>query len=156
MKDEKFYEALARGMEAENYVYEWLKLNFAWVQDSRYQNLADKDSGPRLEGKAGSLILPDFVVYDQYKGNFAVDVKSKSAVYPISGKTYFTVDAYKFDHYRRCVQLMRLDYLVVIFMYESELYWYECRDALPPKHTFGNVYGDSAYLFEFDRARIKR
>lgn len=156
MKDERFQETLARGIEAENYVYDWLKMNFGLVQDSRYQNLANKNSGPRLEGLAGSIILPDFIVYDQYKGNFAVDVKNKSAIYPVLGKKYFTVDAYKFEHYRRCVQIMKLDYLVVVFKFDGDLYWYESRDILPPKHTFGNVYGDSAYLFEFDAARIRR
>ena len=156
MDDARFQETLARGIEAENYVYEWLKMNFGGVQDSRYQNVAGKNTGPRIEGLAGSVILPDFIVYDQYKGRFAVDVKDKSSVYPVDGKKYFTVDAYKFDHYRRCVQIMGLDYLVLIFRFEGKLYWYDCRDISPKKHTFGNVYGDSAYLFEFDESKIKR
>jgi hypothetical protein len=151
---EQFEEALAKGTEAEDFVYEWLKQNYSYVQDSRYQT-RDKGTGPRLEGKEKSVILPDFIIYDKFRGAHAVDVKSKTSVYTIDGGRYFTVDDYKFDNYIKCVELMRLDGLILIFKFENDLYFYTEKDR-GRKHWFANVHGNGSYLFEFDKKRIRR
>ena len=82
-KDEKFEKALAVGTAAEDYVYDWLKKNYSYVQDNRYQT-REKGTGPRLQGKERSVILPDFVIYDKFRGAHAVDVKLKTSAYKIN------------------------------------------------------------------------
>ena len=153
MTDELFEKSLAIGTAAEDIVYEWLKMNYAFVQDCRYQT-RDKGKGPRLDGLSGSLVLPDFIVYDRYKGKFAIDVKFKSSIYPINGKKYFTVDDYKFRDYCQCVQLMNLDKMSVLFVHEDKFYMYDSTEN-KGIHRFDNTFGKAAYLFEHDASKIK-
>jgi hypothetical protein len=150
----EFEVLLATGTEAEDFVYSWLKQNYSYVQDTRYQT-REKGTGPRLEGKERSVILPDFIIYDKFKGKWALDVKSKTSVYTISGGRYFTVDDYKYDHYMKCVELMGLDGLMLVFKFEGDLYFYTHKDR-GIKHQFANTYGNGAYLFEYDKKRIRR
>lgn len=149
-----FEETLARGTAGEDLVYTWLKQSHAYVQDMRYQTHA-KGTGPRLDGLAGSVIMPDFVVYDRYKGKNAIDVKTKSAVYPVNGKLCFTVDDYKFRDYMQCVGLMNLDKLLFLFVYQGDFYIYESSEHIG-LYRFGNAYGKQAYLFEYNTAKIRR
>ncbi len=147
-----FEKALGIGIAAENDVYEWLKNNYAFVQDSRYQT-RDKGTGPRLSGLGGSVIIPDFIVYDAFEGKFALDVKFKTSIYPINGKKYFTVDDYKFRDYLRCMQLMNLDKMVFLFVYNNRYYMYKS-DENNGVHRFDNTYGKGAYLFEHNEDKI--
>lgn len=150
----EFENALNIGIAAENRIYYWLRNNYAYVQDTRYQR-HEKGTGPRLEGQLGSLILPDFIVYDRFAGNIAIDVKHKTSVYPIDGKLYFTVDDYKLDDYLTAAQIMRLDSLCLIFYYKDEIYMYNAADVVG-RHRFNNSYGKHAYLFEYDRSKIRK
>lgn len=152
--DEEFEAALAVGVAAEDSVYEWLKHNYSYVQDTRYQT-REKGTGPRLEGIERSVILPDFIVYDKFKGRWAIDVKKKSAAYIIDGARYFTVDDYKFDDYMKCVALMGLDGLMIVFKFEGDMYFYTHEDK-GRKHQFVNSYGRYAYLFEYSKKKIRR
>lgn len=154
MKDNDFETTLAIGTAAEDSVYIWLKLNYSYVQDSRYQT-REKGTGPRLSGKEKDVIMPDFFIYDKFNGTHAVDVKSKESVYKIDNALQFTVDDYKFEDYMKCVQLMKLDGLIIIFKFEGDMYFYTDKDK-GKKHHFGNNFGKGAYLFEFDKARIRR
>lgn len=154
MNDKDFEKSLAVGTAAEDLVYDWLKTNYAFVQDARYQTRDKKGKGPRLEGLGGSVILPDFIVYDAFKGKLAMDVKYKSSVYPINGKKYFTVDDYKFKDYLRCVQLMNLDDIVFLFVFEGRFYLYKSSEH-QGTHRFDNTYGKCAYLFEYDKSKIR-
>jgi len=153
MDDKDFEKSLAIGTKAEDKVYVWLKQTYAYVQDMRYQT-RDKGTGPRLEGAAGSIILPDFAVYDRFRGKRLLDVKAKSSVYTISGKSYFTVDDYKFQDYLKCVELMNLDGLLLLFVYGDKFYIYDAEDH-KGIHKFDNNYGKSAYLFEYDKDKIR-
>jgi hypothetical protein len=152
--DAEFEATLAAGTAAEDRVYAWLKLRYSFVQDMRYQTHG-KGTGPRLEGESGHVILPDFAIYDRFKGRKLIDVKAKTSVYPVNGKMYFTVDDYKFRDYLRCVELMNADDLMLIFVYDDKLYFYDSADH-SGTITFNNKYGKTAYLFEHDEARIKR
>lgn len=147
MTDEKFQENLRIGTEAEDKVYAWLKLHYAFVQDMRYQK-HNKGTGPRLEGAGGSIILPDFSYYDRYNGNYLLDVKYKT-------KNFFTVDDYKMDDYLRAAELQGMDGLKLVFVFENEMYFYDSSERLGPIQ-FDNTYGKSAYKFEFDRSKIKK
>ncbi len=153
MDDDTFEKTLAIGTKAEDRVYVWLKQTYSYVQDMRYQT-RDKNAGPRLEGAGGSIILPDFAVYDRFRGKKAIDVKHKSSVYTIMGKKYFTVDGYKFRDYLRAVELMNLDGLLLLFVYGDE-YIYEGTEH-SGTYRFDNTYGKEAYLFEYDKRNIRR
>jgi hypothetical protein len=88
------------------------------------------------------------------KGNFAVDVKVKTSVYPVNGKRCFTVDN-KYEQYKRVVQVKKLDFLAIIFIYEGRLYFYKDSDCcgvtqFRNQHGSGNV-----YLFELDKGKIR-
>jgi hypothetical protein len=151
--DKEFQAKLAIGTEGEDKVYEWLKRNNSLVEDSRYQN-HDKGHGPRLEGREGIVVLPDFVVYNKYpeKGNFAVDVKVKTSTYPVKGKQCFTVDK-KYEDYKRSVEIKKLDFLAIIIIYEGDLYFYKDSDCCGTtvynnQHSKGTV-----YLFELDESK---
>ena len=154
-KNADFEEKLAVGTAAEDFVYEWLKQNYGLVQDTRFQT-RDKGVGPRLSGKEKSIILPDFIIYDKFNGKWAVDVKSKTSVYTIDGAKYFTVDDYKFDDYMKCVEIMELSGLLLIFKFDNDLYVYKHNEKRAYKHWFNNVHGNGAYLFEYDRKKIRR
>jgi len=151
---ETFEAALEVGTKAEDIVYAWLKSIYSYVQDTRYQTRKE-GTGPRLEGTSGSVILPDFIIYDRFKGKHAVDVKAKTSAYFIEGGRYFTVDSYKFDHYMKTVELMGLDGLYIIFVFEDELYLYTHEDMVR-RHSFANSYGKVACLFDYDKTKIRR
>lgn len=153
MEDNDFEKSLAVGTAAEDIVYEWLKTNYAFVQDARYQT-RDKGKGPRLEGLGGSIVIPDFIVYDAYKGKMAIDVKFKTSVYPINGKKYFTVDDYKFRDYLRCTQLMNLDGMLFLFVHDNKFFVYNS-DENEGIHRFDNTFGKGAFLFEYDTSKVK-
>jgi len=149
----RFQKNLEKGIAAEDIVHGYLKMNNRWVQDCRAQK-HDKKSGPKLEGTEGTLVLPDFICYNKKpKESYAVDVKAKSAIYPIDGKNYFTVDN-KFEQYKRVVELFGLDWLKIIFYYEGRMYLYRC-DEYSLTKEFNNRYSiGKCYLFEFDRSKM--
>lgn len=153
--DDDFQKQLAIGTAGEDIVYPWLKRNNSFVMDLRNQKHPER-KGPRLIGTEGSAILPDFAVWNKRrtKGNFAVDVKVKSNTFVVNGKRYFSVDDYKFDDYKKCVQVMQLDFLQLIFMCDDRLYVYKDSDN-KGKHYFGNQWGEYGYLFEFDSKKIQ-
>ncbi len=153
--DENFVEQLAIGTAGEDTVYDYLKNNNSFVEDSRYQK-HERNHGPRLIGTEGYVILPDFVVYNKNpaKGNFAVDVKVKSSIYPANGKRCFTVDS-KFEDYKKIVQIKQLDFLMLVFIYEGRLYFYKDSDCCGTT-TYNNSYSSGkVYLFEHDVSKIK-
>lgn len=147
MTDEEFEENLRLGTIAEDKVFSYLRMNYACVQDMRYQK-HEKGSGPRLEGTIGSLILPDFAYYDRFKGKGLLDVKYKA-------KNFFTVDDYKFRDYQECAGIMNLEALLLVFVYKDEMYFYNSKEATGPI-SFNNEYGKAAYVFPFDKNRIRR
>lgn len=151
----RFEEKLAIGTAGEDAVYPWLKNNNSLVQDMRYQK-HEKGSGPRLEGTEGYIVLPDFAVWNKspIKGNFLVDVKVKKDIYPVNGKMCFTVDR-KFEDYKRCVEIMKMDFLKIIFIYESKFYVYKhtdvtCTTAYNNRYSQGTV-----YCFEHNTKKIE-
>lgn len=141
-----FIDSLAKGVAAEDSVYTWLIANYMYVQDMRYQVVTGY-KGPRLRGLNGEIILPDFAVYSEGKG-YAIDVKFKTSIYPINGKSYFTVDDYKFKDYLRCCEVLRLDGLKIIFLYNNSMYMYNADEH---DGTFA-FQGGSAFLFECRKA----
>jgi hypothetical protein len=148
-----FEESLALGTAAEEIVYEYLKNNNSYVQDMRKQTHED-NRGPRLSGTEGELVLPDFAVYNkkEEKGNFAVDAKYKNSVYTINGKKCFTVDR-KFEDYKRIVQIQKLNFLIIAFVFENKMYFYKDSDCCGT-HVFSNQYSSgNVYLFEFDKSK---
>ncbi len=146
-----FEEKLAKGTAGEDIVYDYLIRNCGYVEDLRKEKL-DKYGGPRLRGTEGSIVLPDFSVYTKHKGAFAVDVKVKTSLYPVNGKKCFTVDN-KFEQYKRAVQIKRLDYLMIIFIYEGKMYFYKDSDCCGTT-TFNNQHGNGlVYCFEFDEKK---
>jgi hypothetical protein len=147
MTDEQFQENLRLGTLAEDKVYSYLRMNYSCVQDMRYQK-HEKGTGPRLEGTIGSLILPDFAYYDRYKGKGLLDVKYKAS-------NFFTVDDYKFRNYQECVGIMNLESLILVFVYEDEMYFYDSKEATGPR-VFNNEHGKSAYIFNVDRSKIRK
>jgi len=153
--EEEFQEKLAIGIAGEDIVYPWLKANNSLVQDMRYQK-HEKYSGPRLEGTEGKIVLPDFAVWNKNpnKGNFLVDVKVKTDIYPVNGKKCFTVDK-KFEDYKRCVQVMNMNFLKVIFIYEGKFYVYKDTDIFTTT-TYNNQYGSgTVYCFEHNINKIE-
>ena len=146
-QDKRFEENLRLGTAAEDKVYSYLRMNYSFVQDMRYQK-HEKGTGPRLEGTTGSLILPDFAYYDRYKGKGLIDVKYKAS-------NFFTVDDYKYRNYLECTGIMNLVNLVLVFVYEDEMYFYDSKEATGPQ-TFNNSFGKAAYVFEYDRSKIKK
>lgn len=154
MTHELFQEKLAMGIAGEDIVYPWLKRNNSLVQDMRYQK-HEKGSGPRLEGTEGKIVLPDFGVWNksELKGNFLVDVKVKKDIYPVNGKMCFTVDR-KYEEYLRCVQVMKMDYLMLVFVYNDRMHVYKDSD-LTCVTTFKNQYSNgNVYCFEYDKTRV--
>ncbi len=155
LEKKPFEESLQMGISAEDIAYSYLIQNNSLVQDLRQQKHGEF-SGPILTGTEGTVKLPDFVVYNKNprKGNFAVDVKAKSSIYPVNGKKCFTVDN-KFEDYKRSVQVMKLDFLLIIFYYNGRMYFYKDED-LTCTTNFGNEYSTgSVYCFEYDDSRIK-
>ena len=147
MTEEQFQENLRLGTVAEDKVYSYLRMNYSFVQDMRYQK-HEKGTGPRLEGAGGSVILPDFSYYDKFEGRWLLDVKHKT-------KNFFTVDDYKYRDYTRCVDLMGHAGLVLVFVYEGEMYFYDSKEASGPK-IFNNGFGRAAYVFDYDRSKIRK
>lgn len=155
MDNNSFNENLAMGANGEDAVYPWLKSNNSLVQDMRYQ-MHEKGSGPRLEGTEGQIILPDFAVWNknEVKGNFAVDVKVKTSIYPVNGRKCFTVDK-KYEDYRKCVQVMKLDFLMMLFIYEGRFFVYKDSDLFSIT-AYNNSYSSGkVYCFEYDISKIK-
>ena len=153
MNDIQFHQNLADGTKGEDAVYKYLVESNSYVEDTRHQKY-ESGSGPKLRGIEGTVTLPDFVVYDKYKGNYAVDVKVKNSVYAVAGQMCFTVD-YKYLHYLKAVELKRLDYLVLAFVYQNQLYWYTNND-LAGTTVFDNHYSrGSVYCFAYDTAKIR-
>jgi hypothetical protein len=155
MVSEQFEEKLAIGTAGEDIVYPWLKSRNSLVQDMRYQK-HEKGSGPRLEGTEGKIVLPDFAVWNKNpnKGNFLVDVKVKKDIYPVKGKRCFTVDK-KFEDYRRCSEIMKMDFLQIIFIYEDKFYVYKHTD-LTCTTVYNNQYSTGlVYCFEYDKSKIE-
>ena len=153
--DTEFEEKLAIGTAGEDIVYEYLKRNNSLVQDMRYQK-HEKGSGPRLEGTEGTVILPDFAVYNKNpnKGNYTVDVKVKSSLYTIDRKKCFTVDK-KFLDYRQATQILKLDFLMLVFMFEDRMYFYKDTE-LHGTTEYNNQYGrGTVYGFAKDDSKIR-
>ena len=158
MKSEKtqFEEKLQMGISAEDIAYSYLIQNNSLVQDLRQQKHGEF-TGPQLVGTEGSVKLPDFVVYNksERKGNFAVDVKAKTSVYPVNGKMCFTVDS-KFEDYKKTVQIMKLDFLLLIFYYNGRMHFYKDSDLADVTTFLNTTYGSGPiYCFEYDETRIK-
>lgn len=143
------------GTAGENVLYDYLVANNSYVEDQRHQKY-DGHTGPRLKGTEGTLVLPDFVVYnkDPAKGCFAVDAKVKTSVYPVNGKMCFTVDK-KFEQYCRATAVKRLDFLMLVFIYKGRMYFYKDTDCIGTT-TFDNQYSTGlVYLFEFDERNMR-
>ncbi len=154
MNEENFIEKLAMGIAGEDIVYPWLKERNSLVQDMRYQK-HEKGSGPRLEGTEGKIVLPDFAVWNKSpnKGDFLVDVKVKSSIYPVNGKRCFTVDS-KYEDYKKCVHIMQMDFLSMIFIHEDKMYMYKDSD-LTCITIFNNQYGaGKIYCFEYNKNKV--
>ena len=150
-KDSRFAETLAMGTAAEDIVYSYLEANNSFVQDMRKQKHED-GRGPRLRGTEGELVLPDFGVTnkDPRKGNFLVDVKSKTSVYKVKGKKCFTVDR-KFEQYKRVREILRYDFLMLAFLYEDRMYFYRDTECSGTHQYRPNAFGDGfVYLFPFE------
>lgn len=151
----QFEEKLAVGEAGEDILYSYLIANNSYVEDLRSQK-RDEKVGPRLVGTEGKLVLPDFAVYNKNptKGNFAVDAKVKTSVYPVNGKKCFTVDK-KFEQYKLAAQVKKLDFLMIAFIFENRMYFYRDIDCCG-KTTFDNQHGSGAvYLFEYDESKIR-
>ena len=153
MSSNNFHEKLAEGTQGEDAVYKYLAETNSYVEDTRHQKY-EAGGGPKLRGIEGTVTLPDFVVYDRFKGNYAVDVKVKKSIYKVQDQLCFTVD-YKYLHYLKTVELKRLDYLVLAFVYQDQLYWYTNSD-LAFTTAFDNQYSRGAvYCFVHDTAKIR-
>lgn len=150
--DDEFEEKLKMGVKAENVVYSYLIKHYGFVEDLRQQKHGEF-VGPSLVGTEGKVILPDFAVYTKEKGAFAIDVKAKTSLYPFEGKQCFTVDS-KFEDYKRAVQIKRLDFLAIIFLFKDRMYFYKDSDCIGSKYL-DNEYGSGwVYYFEFDKKRM--
>lgn len=154
--EKQFKESLQMGISAEDIAYSYLIRNNSLVQDLRQQKHGEF-AGPKLVGTEGSVKLPDFIVYNksEKKGNFAVDVKAKTSIYPVNGKMCFTVDN-KFEDYKKSYQVMKLDFLLLIFYYNGRMYFYKDED-LTCTHVFPDTTYSSGlvYCFEYNESRIK-
>lgn len=155
-KDKKFEENLAMGIEGENIAYDYLINNYGLVEDKRSQKHGE-GHGPRMRGTEGIVVLPDFVVYNKPgspKGKFAVDVKVKSSLYTFNGKECFTVDK-KFEDYKRAVDIIGLDFLSIIFIYNGRMHFYKDSDCIGHKYI-DNAYGKgNVYYFEYDKSKMR-
>jgi hypothetical protein len=152
--DDTFASNLAIGQSGEDLVYNWLTRNNSYVEDLRNHTRVG-NTGPRLNGTEGSLVLPDFAVYNKMpqKGSFAVDVKVKNSVYSVNGKKCFTVDN-KYEQYRRVVEIKKLDFLAIIFVYDGRMYFYKDSDCCGTTQ-FRNSFGTgNVYLFELDASKV--
>lgn len=152
--DLEFAKKLEMGTRAEDSVHAYLINTNGFVQDMRHQKHDDR-LGPRLTGTEGSLVLPDFVVYNKPpKDSFAVEVKAKNSTYEFNGIECFTVDD-KFPMYKRAVAVLRLDYLMLVFQYEGKLYFYRDSEMLASK-LHNNKYGKGlVYYFAKDPSKIR-
>lgn len=151
MHQSQFEQSLQIGITAENLVHDYLTARFQYVQDCRKQR-HEYMNGPSLTGTSGRLILPDFVVYDAVAGNWAIDSKFKSSVYPIQGCHCFTVDYDKLQDYMNAAAVMRLDGVQLLFVYNGGIYSYLSTD-MAGTHAFNNKYGSIAALYEYDSRR---
>jgi hypothetical protein len=154
-KNTDFEKLVAWGEEAEDVVYDYLIKNNSSVVDLRKQK-RDEGRGPRLIGTEGSFVLPDFGVYNKNpnKGTFAVDVKRKSAIYKFNGKKCFTVDK-KFEQYKVSSQIMRFDYLAIIFSFEDRLYFYKADESIGFEYKSNEYGAGNVYYFEYDKSKIR-
>lgn len=149
IRDNDFKESLAMGVNAEDIVYHFLIERHRLVQDIRKQTHEDS-RGPRLRGTEGEVVLPDFAVYDGSKGKFILDVKGKNSVYRINGVNCFTVDR-KYEQYLKIKDVMGVDYLVMVFVFEDRMYFYRDNECCGTYQFTPNQYGDGlVYLFPFD------
>lgn len=153
--DKEFIENLKIGEAGEDVVYDWLVKNNSYVEDLRSHKRVE-NKGPRLVGTEGSLVLPDFVVYNKNpnKGCFAVDVKVKNSVYTISRKKCFTVDN-KYEQYKTAVQVKKLDFLAIIFIYENRMYFYKDSDCCGITRFKNQFSTGNVYLFELDKLKVR-
>ena len=155
-QDKRFKENLQMGTSAEDIVYSYLVRENSFVQDLRQQKHAEH-AGPRLRGTEGNIVLPDFVVYNKNtdKGTYAVDVKAKKSVYPALGTRCFTVDD-KFLRYRQTSQVMRLDFLMLVFFHNDRMFFYKDTDCVGVTTFPDKSYGSGMiYCFEYDESRIR-
>jgi len=153
--EKEFQENLAIGIAGEDIVYDYLVANNSYVHDHRKETHQD-NKGPRLRGTEGELVLPDFSVRNksERKGNFAVDAKVKNSVYTVNGKVCFTVDN-KYEQYKTATQILKLDYLALVFIYKNRMYFYKDEDCIGTTR-FNNQYSKGlVYLFEYDEKRIR-
>ncbi len=154
MASDKFQEKLKIGTAGEDIVYPWLMATNDLVQDLRYQKY-EKGSGPRLSGIQGSIVLPDFGVWNPISniGNFLVDVKVKKDIYPVNGKLCFTVDK-KFEDYKKCCEIMKMDFLKIIFIFRGKMFEYKDSD-MTFTTTYNNQYSKGlVYCFEYDKSKV--
>ena len=150
-----FEQNLKTGEAGEDILYQYLVANNSFVADLRSQKRGEK-AGPRLIGTEGSLVLPDFSVFnkDPRKGCYAVDAKVKKSIYPVNGKRCFTVDN-KYEQYKQVTQILRLDFLMIVFLYNNRMYFYRDTDCIGTT-TFKNQYSSgNVYLFEYDESKIR-
>lgn len=151
--DEEFQEQLKFGEAAEDIVYDYLIANNSGVIDLRKQK-RDEGGGPKLVGTEGSLILPDFGVFNKNprKGTYTVDVKRKRSLYGYAGQKCFTVDN-KFEQYKQVTQIMRYDFLGLMFFFEDRMYFYK-ESEIFGKEFKSNEYGNGfIYYFKFDNTK---
>ena len=148
-----FATKLDVGIRVEDSVYQLLISRHQYVQDCRYQR-RERNMGPRLCGRNGRLIMPDFVVYDDDVA-MAVDVKFKTSIYPIGGVLCFTVDYSKLLDYLEAARVMRLDGVWLMFVYNGGTYRYTATQ-MHGRHSFNNKYGNDAALFAYhEKYRIQ-
>ena len=143
------------GISAEDIAYSYLVRNNSLVQDLRQQKHGEF-SGPSLVGTEGVIKLPDFIVYNKLerKGNFAVDVKAKTSVYPVNGKKCFTVDN-KFEDYKRTVQIIKLDFLLLIFYYNGRMHFYKDSEFACVTQFKNTTYGSGpVHCFEYSESKV--
>jgi hypothetical protein len=153
--NQEFEEKLAVGAAGEDILYSYLTANNSYVEDLRSQMHGNR-TGPCLLGTEGRLTLPDFAVYNKapHKGNFAVDSKVKTSVYTVGGRRCFTVDD-KFKQYQLATEIKKLDFLMIVFIFENRMYFYKDSDCCGTT-VFGNQFGHGpVYLFEYDKRRIR-
>jgi hypothetical protein len=153
--DKVFQESLALGTAGEDIIYQYLIKYNSYVEDNRSKN-HKVGTGPRLFGTEGSLVLPDFYCYNKNtdKGNFAIDVKVKNSVYTVKKEKCFTVDN-KYEQYIRIVQIKKLDFLMMAFVFENRNYFYRDSECIGTT-TFNNQYGTGlVYLFKQDVGKIR-
>lgn len=150
-KDLIFKENLKMGTLGENQAFEFLKTHNHYIEDNRRQKY--DNGGPKLIGALGSIVLPDFTVYNVDGPCYALDVKVKSRPYLIDGKYYFTVD-YKYNDYIKATKIKKLDFLALMFIYKGMMFLYKDSD-LAGTHVFDNEFSKGpVYLFEYDKTKV--